>query len=440
MLRTKADWLTSLYKARLTGVYISPSSLLGAYCYQAGVKPTGHLYLCRKSDGPLAFLTSCVTIFLPFGFSLRAVVDDREGKIFSMITVDLFTPDDDARPVFLTGNFNNWLTHDDRYRMSKLKEGHYQYQFAELSPTQLPLEYKYVKGGWEAEELAQNGTPSFNRRYDQAEGKVKDTVPQWKKHGTGYDPKFYPDIQIVSSRFDVPQLRRRRRISVLLPWDYAVSGQRYPVLYLQDGQNLFEDSAPFGTWGVDKHLARLAQRGKGQFIVVAIDHGGRDRIREFSPYDSQRWGTGLGRSYAQFLAETLKPHIDAKFRTRPEREHTAVGGSSMGGLISIYAGLMYPHVYSRFMIFSPALWVSPKLYFEPVNFSKVEPTRIYLYAGGKEGASMVENANRFKDNMEKRGYDPHKMRLRLEVDPHGKHNEARWGQEFPKAAEWLFYE
>lgn len=355
-----------------------------------------------------------------------------------MLTLDLYTPEDDARPVFLTGNFNNWSTRDDRYKMSKVREGHYRFDFSSLLPAQLPLEYKYVKGGWEAEELGTNGTPSMNRRHDKLDGFIKDTVPQWKKHGTGYDPKFYPDIQILSTRFTVPQLRRRRRISVLLPWDYATSDRRYPVLYLQDGQNLFEDDAPFGTWGVDKQLARMAQAGKGQFIVVAIDHGGRDRIREFSPYDSQRWGSGLGRDYAQFLAETLKPHIDEKFRTLTQREHTAIGGSSMGGLISIYAGLMFPQVFSKFMIFSPSLWVSPKLYFEPVNFSKVEATKIYLYAGGKEGAAMVSNANRLKDNLERRGYDPHKLQLRLEVDPEGRHNEARWGQEFPKAAEWLF--
>jgi predicted alpha/beta superfamily hydrolase len=118
------------------------------------------------------------------------------------------------------------------------------------------------------------------------------------------------------------------------------------VLYLQDGQNLFENDAPFGTWGVDKQLAALAQRGKGDLIVVAIDHGGKERIKEFSPYDSQKWGEGLGRDYAKFLTETLKPYIDGRFRTQTGREYTGIGGSSMGGLISIYAGIMFPETYS----------------------------------------------------------------------------------------------
>ncbi|MDX1913871.1 MAG: alpha/beta hydrolase-fold protein [Saprospiraceae bacterium] len=355
-----------------------------------------------------------------------------------MLTLELYTPDDDARPVFLTGNFNGWVTRDEQYKMLKVKEGHYRYTFEQVPPTIDKFEYKYVKGGWEAEELAPDGYPPSNRSMEAPRGKVQDIVPRWKQHTGGYDPQFYPDIQIVSKRFNVPQLRRRRRISVLLPWDYAHSGKHYPVLYLQDGQNLFEDSAPFGTWGVDRRLAALSQNGKGGFIVVAIDHGGRDRVREFSPYDSQRWGEGLGQEYARFLAETLKPHIDRHFRTLPDRAHTGIGGSSMGGLISIYAGILFPEIFSKFMIFSPSLWAAPKVYFEPVRFSPFSQTRIYLYAGGKEGAGVITNVRRFKESMETRGYDPAQLQIRLETDPQGRHTESRWGIEFPKAAEWLF--
>lgn len=338
----------------------------------------------------------------------------------------------------MTGNFNGWVTRDERFKMAKVKEGHYEYTFAEVPPTIEGFEYKYVKGGWEAEELSTNGAPSVNRRMVSPKGKVSDVVPTWKRHSGTYDPQFYPDIQIVSRRFNVPQLRRRRRISVLLPWDYKTANKRYPVLYLQDGQNLFENSAPFGTWGVDKKLASLAQAEKGGFILVAIDHGGAERIREFSPYDTQKWGEGLGMEYARFLAETLKPYIDSKFRTLPDREHTGIGGSSMGGLISIYAGLLFPEVYSKFMIFSPSLWAAPKLYFEPVRFSPFAETKIYLYAGGKEGAGVLANVRAFKNAMENRGYDPSRLKIKVSSDPNGRHTENRWGEEFPNAATWLF--
>lgn len=354
-----------------------------------------------------------------------------------MLTLELFTQSDDTRPVFVTGTFNGWATKDNRFRMRKIGEGHYQYTFSEPLPASEPLEYKYVKGGWESEELGSDGHPPSNRRMEVPRGKVTDVVPKWKKHGDWYDPGFYPDIQVISKHFSLPQLRRRRRISVLLPWNYDKTDQRYPVLYLQDGQNLFENDAPFGTWGVDKQLAALAQRGKGDFIVVAIDHGGKERIKEFLPYDTQKWGDGLGQEYARFLTETLKPHIDKHFRTLPDRAHTGIGGSSMGGLISIYAGILFPDVYSRFLIFSPSLWVSPKIYQEPFRFTAFDLTKIYLYAGGKEGAGMLGNAQRFKEVLEKHGH--HGLRFRLEIDPQGRHTEARWGEEFPKAVEWLFY-
>jgi predicted alpha/beta superfamily hydrolase len=364
----------------------------------------------------------------------------KHGSLFTpvMLTLELFTPSDDARPVFVTGNFNGWATRDEQYKMLKVKDGHYQYTFNEVPPTIDKFEYKYVKGGWEAEELSTNGLPSTNRSMATPRGKVSDVVPRWKQHSSGYDPQFYPDIQIVSTRFNVPQLRRRRRIAVLLPWDYASTNKRYPVLYLQDGQNLFEDTAPFGTWAVDRQLAALSQRSKGGFIVVSIDHGGSERIREYSPYDSQKWGEGLGMEYAQFLAETLKPHIDGHFRTLPDRAHTGIGGSSMGGLISIYAGIAFPQTFSKFMIFSPSLWAAPKVYFEPMRFAPFSNTKIYLYSGGKEGAGMITNVHRFKAYMETHGYDQTQMQIKMETDPQGRHTEDRWGKEFPKAAEWLF--
>jgi predicted alpha/beta superfamily hydrolase len=355
-----------------------------------------------------------------------------------MLTLDLYTPEDDLRPVFLTGTFNGWATRDERFKMNRVRDGYYQFSFGSLPDQDLSFEYKYVKGGWESEELGSDGAPPPNRKMLLPKGRVNDIVPRWKKHDNWYDPAFYPDIQIVSKRFSLPQLSRRRRISVLLPWDYHNSEKRYPVLYLQDGQNLFEPDAPYGTWGVDKQLAYLSQQGKGDFIVVAIDHGGRERIKEFSPYDSAKWGEGLGREYAGFLAETLKPYIDKTYRTAAGRQYTGIGGSSMGGLISIYAGLMYPQVFSRFMIFSPSLWISPRIFFEPVRFSSLDQTRIYLYAGGREGANMTDNSARFIDMLRKRGYDASKLQLQLEIDPDGKHNEARWGREFPKAANWLF--
>ena len=110
----------------------------------------------------------------------------------------------------------------------------------------------------------------------------------------------------------------------------------------------------------------------------------------------------------------------------------------MGGLISIFAGMLFPQVFSKYMIFSPSLWVSPRIYTDSEHFSKLPETKVYLYAGEREGSNTVNNVKKFKDAVEKRGMPAGALQVRLEVDPTGLHNEGRWGKEFPKAMNWLY--
>ena len=179
---------------------------------------------------------------------------------------------------------------------------------------------------------------------------------------------FLPKIKIISHEVEPPPLGRERRIAVMLPYNYGENRKRYPVLYLQDGQNLFEYRSPFGNWQVDKQMAKLTEKGMGDLIVVAIDHADKERIKEYTPPGGVKFGKAYGRQYARFMAEELKPYVDQNFRTRPDRQNTAIGGSSMGGLISIYSGLIYPEVYGKMMIFSPSLWLTPKIYFQAIDF------------------------------------------------------------------------
>jgi len=111
----------------------------------------------------------------------------------------------------------------------------------------------------------------------------------------------------------------------------------------------------------------------------------------------------------------------------------------MGGLISIYAGLMYPEAIGRLMVLSPALWVSRKIYFDAIEFFNPMDTKIYLYGGGKESEAMIPNVKKMKETIESQGWNAEKIQIKLSTDPKGEHNEKRWGQEFPKAIEWLFY-
>ena len=356
-----------------------------------------------------------------------------------ILRLELTTPNTEEKPVYIAGNFNDWNSNDKSYQLQKIGVGKYHYQFENINALSPPIEYKYTRGSWDTEELDQYGNGVSNRRLDVQSNEVKDFVPRWKRNGLFYHPDFLPKIEIISQAFEIPQLIKTRRISALLPHDYHSSDQSYPVLYLQDGQNLFDQYAPFGSWSVDKKLAFLAEKGLGGIIVVAIDHAEEERIAEFTPSSKTQLGSGDGKKYVRFLADTLKPYIDKNFRTLSDRDNTGIGGSSMGALISIYAGLMYPEVYGKLMIFSPSLWVMPNIHFHALNLTESMDAKIYLYGGEKESQNMVPNIKRFKDNIAKKGIEA-EIEFNVSIDPTGKHNEARWGREFPKAIEWLFFQ
>src|SRR5690606_14686777 len=131
-----------------------------------------------------------------------------------------------------------------------------------------------------------------------------------------------------------------------LPPSYAGSGRHYPVIYMHDGQNLFDDDLSFaGAWHVDETMERLAPEGI-EAIVVGVSNLAYARLDEYSPFaDPALGGGGRGRQYVRFLVETLKPQVDAQFRTRRDAAATAVAGSSMGGLISLFALLHRPDVF-----------------------------------------------------------------------------------------------
>ena len=249
---------------------------------------------------------------------------------------------------------------------------------------------------------------------------------------------YQPIIEIIEEDYEIPQLKRHRRISALLPFDYYESEKDYPVLYLHDGQNLFDEKSPFGNWAIDQSLADLARQGVGDVIVIAIDHGGEDRINEYLPFNIRKYGKGQGKLYIQFLMETLKPYIDKKYRVNIDGNHTGIGGSSMGGLISLFAGLSYPEVFSRMMIFSPSLWLSPRIYQIAKKFTKVESSHLYLYAGGQESQAHLPNVMRFGADLLTNMGDG--LRFKFSHNPDGIHNEENWREEFPIALKWLFFD
>jgi predicted alpha/beta superfamily hydrolase len=359
------------------------------------------------------------------------------------IKLELKTPVIDDRPVYVSGNFCKWYPDLDEFRMDRIGPNHYEYSFPEDMDLPELIEYKYTRGGWDQVELNSNGETPPNRIAMSGEGtfETQDFVPHWRRNGVSLDAVHMPILEIFAEEFEIPQLDKKRKIHVLLPYSYYDQPKkRYPVLYLTDAQNLFGAGSPYGNWGIDRKLAVLSSRNQGDVIIVAIDHGDKDRINEYSPYDHPRDGKGNGREFLKFITETLKKQIDARYRTLPHRLHTGLGGSSMGGLLTAYAGLMHPDVFGKLMIFSPSLWLSPKIYFDATHFFEPFESRIYLYGGSREGSNMVYNLEKFHKTLLKQGYGYDRVKLHLEIDPQGQHREERWGEEFPKALEWLFYQ
>jgi predicted alpha/beta superfamily hydrolase len=247
-----------------------------------------------------------------------------------------------------------------------------------------------------------------------------------------------PGVTLLPTLLEMPGLNRKRQLRIYLPPGYANSGKRYPVLYMHDAQNLFDDATSYvGEWKVDETLDALAKAGKLELIVVGIDHGREKRMTELNAWANPQFGPPEGREYMEFVVKVVKPLIDSSYRTLPDRGNTAIMGSSMGGLISHYAVNQYPEVFSKAGVFSPAYWTAaPSVYEFAASKSVPSDTRIYMLMGGDEGGSMVPDVERMADVVRKTGHPADRMVLR--IVPGAKHNEGFWSGEFGQAVQWLF--
>jgi glycosidase/predicted alpha/beta superfamily hydrolase len=347
-------------------------------------------------------------------------------------------------PIYVAGTFNNWNPAAPRYRLTEQGGGHYAITLPD--PVRDRVEFKFTLGSWESVEQDSAGRDVPNRSLTvPATGAAAytGTVAGWRD-GTPRPPgkpTTTTSVSILNPDFPIPQLGRTRRVWLYLPPDYATSHKRYPVLYMHDGQNLFDASTSFaGEWGVDETLDSLQARAGGGAIVVGIDNGQQRRVDEYTPWPNPQHGGGEGDAYVDFLVKTLKPYIDRHYRTRPDRLHTGVAGSSMGGLISLYAALKYPDVFGRVGVFSPAFWFSPSIYAYARRARPRPGTRIYMVTGGQEGETpelYVRGHQEMVDTLSAAGFTV-RAEVQAAVRSDGMHSEWFWRREFPMAYQWLF--
>ena len=256
------------------------------------------------------------------------------------------------------------------------------------------------------------------------------------------------DIRLHKT-FHSKLLNNDRDVIVYLPPGYeANKTKRYSVFYLHDGQNLFDGATSFipgQEWRVDETAQTLILAGKIEpLIIVGIYNTGKDRVNEYTATEDAKYKAG-GKAdlYGRFLIEELKPFIDSTYRTKKDAAHTGLGGSSLGGLVSLYLGLKYPNVFSRIAVVSPAVWWADN---QIVHYTEAHPKqslRIWLDIGTKEGRdtkeaqATVDGARLLKEALIKKGWKPEKDLKYFEAEG-AEHNERAWAARVQQILEFLF--
>ncbi len=233
---------------------------------------------------------------------------------------------------------------------------------------------------------------------------------------------------------EAPQLDTIKKIWVYLPESYRHKTKKYPVLYLQDAQNLFDASTSFlGEWKVDEILDSL----KLDLIVIGIEHGNEKRIDELTPYSHPKYKGGNADAYMDFLLNSLKPKVDSLYHTSKTPDNTFIGGSSLGGLFSYYATLKKPDVFGKAIVFSPSFWYSEKIFdlTENLKLKSLSKNQFYFIAGEKESETMLPLMYKMQELLCTKLAS--NAQIHIHSIPDGEHNEQLWSKSFPAAALWL---
>ncbi|WP_199268604.1 alpha/beta hydrolase-fold protein [Myroides fluvii] len=348
--------------------------------------------------------------------------------------------------IYITGNFNQWNPKEERYKLEpKVETGEYHITLSDIP--QGVLEYKFSRGSWQTLECSPTGR-LMNVHDDviQQDKTLQNTIFAWRD---AYPASTAPEDLIVLENFIMPELHRTRTIRIYLPRKYKTTQAVYPVWYLHDGQDLFDEASSEGRlgpveWGIDETIERLGD----QYIIVGIDHEYEKNRREseYAFFPTSQTPIAEGKQYLAFIVDTLKPYIDANYRTLKDKENTGIAGGSLGGLISLYAGLTYPAVFGKVGVFSPSLWQDQQQLqaymdgFTSAQIQLVQQQYYFFYAGGRENRKIGEGQVVHMDQDVLALTQQLKKRFQLQqnikIDPMGKHGAWYWQQAFS----WMIIE
>lgn len=278
-------------------------------------------------------------------------------------------------------------------------------------------------------------------------------MTEWCDYMAGKDPHQHTvvgNLKVLADCYS-PQLSNRRDILAYLPPSYAWSDRQYPVIYMHDGQNLFDAATSFaGEWQVDETMEGIAGEGT-EAIIVGIPNMGVERVNELSPFVKVGESRGRGNLYLSFIAETVKPVVDQSFRTLPERRYTGLIGSSLGGLISLYGYMQHSDVFGLAGVLSPALVYGDAAILPSIDRLPSLPRgRLYMDVGTHEGVNLDDNPQRASEISAsylkytralatliiQKGYRLGGELVYVE-DRGGIHHESAWAQRLPDALRFL---
>ena len=348
--------------------------------------------------------------------------------------------------ISIGSNINNWDPSDSLYAMTKIDPTSFILKLEiDVSLGSQTIEYKYTiqsidnENPWSKVEKGSNNEEINNRVIKISKDspkitKVEDRVLMFNSLSSKSTVIGNLDLYTL----DMTPLNRKRTIRVWTPTSYDPNGtKKYPVLYMQDGQNLFDQYTSFaGEWGIDESIeALIKDKGIDGFIVVGIDNGGALRMDEYTP----NWvdqPTKEGALYGRFIVEALKPFIDKNYHTLAEKEHTLIGGSSMGGLISFYIGLKHKDTFGHILAMSSSFQINTqdaRLAF--INTLEMNDLpKLYLDSGYPGDNSKYVDL--VKQELLDKGY-LETLIFTKKTEGHS-HNEKAWQLRFPEAISWLF--
>lgn len=351
------------------------------------------------------------------------------------------------RTVYVAGSFNDWRPDLEAWTLDRQPDGTYAITLP--GSVRGAIQFKFTLGSWDYGEVDDWGADAGNRSFTAPATGVAEYAGAvtawrfwtWPLRGS----TATPSVRVVSYDFAMPQLARSRRIWAYLPPDYETSGKSYPVLYMQDGQLLFDGSlTAYGEMHVDETLDALHAAGDFGVIVIGVEHVQQLRFAEYHPWVNATYGGGEGDEYVDFIVQTLKPYVDAHYRTLPDRSSTGIGGTSAGAHIALYAAVKYPEVFGRVLAFSPSHFLNPEIYdWVGVAGAPADPIRIAISAGRTETSPLPVPPDAFHvshlamvDRLTAAGFDMDQ--IRSEVHGNEVHALSYWDREFAAAYQWIF--